>query len=366
LNKHAVITQFGDPRVLRIAVDDFLPEPNEDAVRIRVEASSVALSDTLIRKGIYPYLQTAPPMTPGYDFVGRIEQVGRNVRNLTVGQRVANLTQIGSNATTIIRPSENLIPVPDGLDAGEAESMLLSYMTAYQMLHRLVGATRGQKILIHGGTGSVGNALVQLAQLLDVEIVTTASTRNLEFLRQFAVTALDYQAKDYRRQLARASGSGFHAIFDGVGLASFRHSFDLLHHDGGVLIPYGYISAAVRIPKKTRVNALMGRLMFALSEAQFKRWERTQTSRRVRFYDINGFRREHPQWFMEDVQTLFQLLESRQIRPLIERRFALDDIVEAHERIERGGVRGRLVITASDAAPQVSMQVAGQEVGYSG
>lgn len=115
---------------------------------MQVLATSAAFTDTMIRKGIYPDVKEKPPFAPEYDLVGVVDALGEGVtRLLKVGQKVAELTVIGAYSEYICLAEEHLVPVPDTLDPAEAVSLVLSYVTAYQMLHRVAKIEKGQRIL---------------------------------------------------------------------------------------------------------------------------------------------------------------------------------------------------------------------------
>ena len=159
-NRVVQVARFGDPDGLEVVVDAPLPTAGRGEVRARVLASSVQYTDVLIRRHLYP--QTAarrPPFVLGYDVVGEIDQLGDGVRGFQVGDRVADLTVVGSNAAYRTLRADRLTRVPAGLDAAEAAALILSWTTAYQLLHRVARAERGQRVLVHGAAGAVGQAL---------------------------------------------------------------------------------------------------------------------------------------------------------------------------------------------------------------
>lgn len=157
--KHIDITKFGGPEVLEIVEESVLPEPNPNEVRIKVSVTSAAFTDVMIRKGIYPNIKRRPPFSPGYDMVGVVDKLGENVTRFKVGERVADLTITGAYAEYICLPENRVTLVPEALDSAEAVSLILSYMTAYQLLHRVARIKLGQRILVHGAGGAVGVAL---------------------------------------------------------------------------------------------------------------------------------------------------------------------------------------------------------------
>ncbi len=111
--KRVELRSFGGPDVIRVVEDRALPEPGAGQVRIRVEASSLVFTDMLIRRNLYPVLKLTLPLTLGYDLVGHVDALGQGVTGIAVGDRVADLTQIGSNATHVVRPASGLVRVLD-------------------------------------------------------------------------------------------------------------------------------------------------------------------------------------------------------------------------------------------------------------
>lgn len=164
---------FGAPSELN-AVTEPIPEPGRGEVRIRVEASSVQFTDTLIRRRLYPDLRERPPLTPGYDLVGVVDAVGPGVERWREGDRVADLTVVGGNARFAIRPAAGLVAVPPSVDAARATTLVLSWVTAYQCLHRAAQAQPGERLLVIGGNGAVGQALIALGVRAGLEVWATA------------------------------------------------------------------------------------------------------------------------------------------------------------------------------------------------
>ena len=169
LNRVVELRAYGGPEVLRI-VDAPMPQPSAREVRVRVLASSINYTETLIRRRLYP--QTAAyklPFVMGYDVVGEIDQLGAGVTEFAIGERVADMTVVGSNATCRLLKAEDLTRVPDGVDAAEAATLILSWTTAYRLLHHCAKLRRGQRILVHGAGGAVGQALLSLAREAGIE-----------------------------------------------------------------------------------------------------------------------------------------------------------------------------------------------------
>jgi len=141
-----IVTHYGGPEALRVVKEE-CPEPKHGEVRVRVLAAGVSLPDLMMREGMHPETPRLP-FTPGWDLVGVVERLGDGVAGLAPGQRVAALPISGAYAEFVCLPQRELVPVPSGVDAAEAVSLILNYVTAYQMLHRSAKVRPGQRVLI--------------------------------------------------------------------------------------------------------------------------------------------------------------------------------------------------------------------------
>jgi NADPH:quinone reductase len=329
-NRVVQVGRFGDLEGLEV-VDAPLPTAGRGEVRVRVLASSVQYTDVLIRRHLYP--QTAarrPPFVLGYDVVGEIDQLGDGVRGFQVGDRVADLTVVGSNAGYRTLRADRLTRVPAGLDAAEAATLILSWTTAYQLLHRAARVQRGQCVLVHGAAGAVGQALLALGRLAGLELWGTARGEHAALIRELGATPIDYQREDFTRVLP----GGFDVVFDGIGEEGYRRSFAALKR-GGLLCAYGY-SAGVQAQRRM--------LTMLIWIARLYLWRWLPGGVLARFYSINVMRARHPAWFREDLELLFSLLATHAIRPRVAERIAFDEVAEAHRRLEAGGLEGKIVL----------------------
>ena len=239
-NRVVEVTCFGSPDGLRV-VDAPMPTAGRGEVRVRVLASGLEYTDTLIRRHLYP--QTAsrrPPFVMGYDVVGEIDQLGDGVSGFQLGDRVADMTVLGSNAVYRTLRANQLTRVPAGVDAAEAATLILSWMTAYQLLHRAARVQRGQRVLVHGAAGAVGQALLVLGNMAGLQLWGAARETHAGLVREFGATPIDYQHKDFTHFLP----GGFDVVFDGIGEDGYRRSFAALSH-GGLLCAYGYSACRI-------------------------------------------------------------------------------------------------------------------------
>ena len=224
--------------------------------------------------------------------------------------------------------------MPAGVDAAEAAALILSWTTAYQLLHRAARVQRGQRVLVQGAAGAVGQALLVLGRLAGLELWGTARGAHAALIRELGATPIDYQREDFTRVLP----GGFDVVFDGIGEDGYRRSFAALKR-GGLLCAYGY-TAGVQAQRR-----LLTILMWI---ARVYLWRRLLSwlpgGKRLRVYSINVMRARHPAWFREDLERLFGLLATRAIRPRVAERISFDEVAEAHRRLEAGGLEGKLVL----------------------
>src|SRR5262249_25832438 len=191
----------------------------------------------MMREGIHP--ETPPlPFTPGWDLVGAVDRLGGGVSGIEPGQMVAALPIHGAYAEFVCLPQRELVPVPSGLDPAEAVSLILNYVTGYQMLHRSAKVGPGQRVLIHGAAGGVGSALLQLGRLVGLEMYGTCSSRGASAVSDLGGIPIDYQHQDFVSEIHRLTSEGVDVVFDGIGGSHIWRSRKALR-PGGTVVAYG-------------------------------------------------------------------------------------------------------------------------------
>jgi NADPH2:quinone reductase len=344
-NTRVVVTRYGGPEVLQI-LEEAAPEPKDGQVRVRVLAAGVALPDVLAREGVHPETPAAP-FTPGWDLVGVVDRLGARLPGIEAGQMVAAMPISGSYSGFVCLPPGELVPVPPGLDAAEAVSLVLNYTTAYQMLHRSAAVGRGQRVLIHGASGGVGTALLQLGQLAEIEMYGTCSAGAAAAVSGLGATPIDYRSRDFVSETRRLTGDGVDAAFDPIGGNHLWQSRRALR-PGGRVVGYG-LSTSLRGEGLTssrpgRRQRFRGTAIFGLYIAGG--WL-LPGRRRVVPYSIQTLKRLKPEWFRSDLATLLDLLRQRRIQPVVAHRFPLTEARLAHEMLAKGGVIGKVVLVAA-------------------
>lgn len=324
-----LLEKFGGTEGLVVS-EAALPEPAPGEVLVKILAASVQFTDVMLRKGRYPDLKERPPLVLGYDLIGEIVGLGAGVESLHVSQRIADLTTTGCYAQFRTLKADRVTPVDPSLDPAEATTLVLSWTTTYQLLHRDAKVTAGQRLLVIGAAGAVGQALVVLGQLAGCQVWGTARARHADRVRELGATYVDSDSADYATLVA----GGFDAVFDGIGEQGFSRAWRAVGPRGH-LSTFG-ISAAIQgdIPF-VRVG-----LWFAKLWA----WNHFAGDRSTSFYSITTMRRKHPEWFRNDLTELLALARRGAIRPRVAERIGFDRVAEAHQRLERGGCEGKIVL----------------------
>ena len=338
---------YGGPDALRVFEEE-CPEPKGGEARVKVLAAGVSLPDLMMREGIHP--ETPPlPFTPGWDLVGTVDRLGDGVSGIEPGQVVAALPISGAYAEFVCLPQRELVPVPAGLDAAEAVSLVLNYVTAYQMLHRSAKVRSGQRVLIHGAAGGVGSALLQLGRLAELEMYGTCSSRGASVVRDLGGIPIDYQHLDFVNEIHRLTSGGVDVVFDGIGGRHIWRSRKALR-PGGRVVAYGLTAslrggrlASGRSGRRHRFRAIAIFGLYIAGGWLFP------GRKRVVPYSIQWLKRVRPAVFRQDLMALFDLLQQRKIKPLIAQRFPLADARRAHELLGTGGVAGKIVLVRSES-----------------
>jgi NADPH2:quinone reductase len=333
-NRVVQIRRYGEPDELEV-VNAPLPVARRGEGRVRVLASGIEYTDVVVRRHLYAQtMLRRPPFVMGYDLVGEVDQLGKGVSGLQLGDRAADMTVVGSNAAYRTLRADHLARVPTGVDAAEAAALILSWTTAYQLLHRVARVHQGQRVLVQGAAGAVGQALLVLGKMAGLELWGTGRGKHTALVRALGATPIDYQREDFTRVLP----GGFDVVFDGVGEDGYRRSFTSLK-PGGLLCAYGYtasVNAQQTLPSllMSLVGVYLGRSLLSLSPG----------GKRVCAYSINAMRARHPAWFKEDLERLFDLLATGAIRPRVAERISFDEVADAHRRLEAGTLDGKLVL----------------------
>ena len=348
-----VVSHYGGPDELRM-VEEECPEPKRGEVRVRVLAAGVSLPDVMAREGIHPETPRLP-FTPGWDLVGVVDRLGPGVSpaqsgsqsGIALGQIVAALPIHGAYAEFVCLPQRELVPAPAGLDAAEAVSLILNYITAYQMLHRSVRVRAGQRVLIHGAAGGVGSALLQLGRLAGLEMYGTCSSQGAPAVSGMGGVPIDYRSQDFVQEIRRLTGEGVDVVFDGIGGSHVWRSRQALR-PGGKAVVYGFTGSLQggRLVEGGSGRRHRFREAANLGSYVVRSWLLPGRKRLVP-YSIQTLKRLRPALFRQDLIALLDLLQQQKIKPLIAQQFPLAQARQAHELLGKGGVTGKIVLVCN-------------------
>ncbi|MDQ0788176.1 medium chain dehydrogenase/reductase family protein [Streptomyces sp. B3I8] len=314
-----------------------VPVAGPGQVVIRMEATGVSFAEQQMRRGRY-FDQPPFPFVPGYDLVGTVATTGPGVDPGLAGTRVAALVKVGGWATHVVVDAADTVPVPEGVDAERAETMVINGITAWQMLHRTARVRAGQTVLVLGANGGVGSVLVQLARAAGAEVIGTASARHHEDLRAQGVTPLDYRTKDLAARVRALAPGGVDAVFDHVGGPGILDSWRLLA-PGGTLVAYG--TASTRDDegsKQLPVLKLLARVWL---------WNALPNGRSAHFYNVWAGHRRIDRFrarLRTDLTEVFEALRRGDISARVAARLPLTEAAEAMRLAESGTVAGKVIL----------------------
>lgn len=320
-----------------------MPHAKAGEVAVAVEASSATTSDSIVGRGLSPYLgDTEPPFTLGYDFVGAVSEVGEGVEGFDVGDRVVAITRWGANADTVVAKADQLTPIDTALAAPLIEPMVMTGATAATMVRRMATVGPGDVVFVQGGSGGVGLLAVQAALAFGATVIASASPAKHPALNDLGVLALDYDDPDVYARIRDVAPDGVQLVIDGAGGQSVQRAGQVLA-DGATLITYGFAQVSrLGLARSPEAMETAGRV-FAESSAAIEELNNSTRGLRALQFDITGQREQDPTGYRDDVQWLIDLVESGQLHPTIET-LPLEAAADAHRRLDAGDITGRLVL----------------------
>ena len=326
-HRRIVVTKRGGPELMQVLEED-IPEPAAGEVRINVQAAGVSAYDIMVRMNWFPG-ESKPPYTPGLDVAGVVDKIGEGVSSFTEGdQVVAGLFEIDAAgyAEYVCVPEVRVVATPSGLDPAQAVCLVVNYLTAHGAMHATAKVKSGEQVLIHGAAGGVGSALVDLGKLGGLEMYGTVSQGNMDFLSDMGVTPIDYKNEDFVDRIHSLTGDGVDVVFDPIGGGSQIKRSNRALRDSGRLVWFGMV-AVEESGRKAILSTMFNRLLLG-----FKRDGKTAP---LTSNDI---------WDPSIMKDLLQLLADGSIDPQVAERIPLDEAVQAHRLMERGGNAGKIVL----------------------
>lgn len=302
MSRAVVFDEYGGPEVLRILESD-PPEPGLGQVRVRVQAAGVQPFDCLFRSGAaHAWVPAEFPQRLGNEFAGTIDAVGDGVAGFAVGEEVLGWAMLSSYADHVVAGQHEIVAKPQGMPWPEAGVLSASGQTAATAL-RLLGVTAGDTVLIHAAAGGVGSFAVQIAHAWGARVIGTASERNHPYLRELGATPVMY-GDGLVGRVRELAGGEVTASLDASGTVEALHaSLEL-------------------VADKSRIGTVADQPVAN---------------------DL-GIRRLSTERSAEQLAELTGLYASDRLRVSIQHAYPLEQTAEAHQAVETGHVRGKVVL----------------------
>ncbi|MEO0961788.1 MAG: zinc-binding dehydrogenase [Pseudomonadota bacterium] len=322
------LSAVGDPDVL-VPVTRPVVDPGPGQILVRIKAAGVAYADVKMRHGIYP---GAPkiPFVPGYDFAGVVEAVGSGETPFAVGDNVAGLTKVGSYAEYLTLAPRHVAKMGSNTAFVPAAASVLNYVTAYQLIHRCTAIDEKHSVLVHGGGGGVGTALLDLLRGLNVTVFATASESKHDLVRSYGATPIDYRAHDFVNVIKSQHGR-VDAVFDHIGGQHLWRSRKVLQ-PRGQLVCFGFAGAV-----QDGNGAALGTLARITAM-------KCMPGPSAKFYGILSPGFSFEDHIAADLDQVMRLLDAGSISPHVGAELPLEEAANAHRMLEEARVAGKIVL----------------------
>ncbi len=313
------VHQFGGPEELKLE-EIPTPKPGPGQILVRVHAAGVNPYDTYMRAGTYA-IKPQLPYTPGSDAAGTVEAVGEGVKKFKASDRVYTATTLtGAYAEYALAQENQLYPLPEKISFAQGAGLWVPYGTAYTALTHHANARAGETVLIHGASGGVGTAAIQLALAKGLTVIGTAgSARGLELVRkEGAHFAFDHSKPGYAEEIVKATnGAGLDVILEMLANVNLATDLRMLAKNGRVIV-IGNRGEITINPRElmARRGAVKGFTLWAATETETK--------------EIHA--------------AIAAGLENGTMRPVVGKELPLQDAAKAHVEVMAPGAHGKLVL----------------------
>lgn len=322
-----VLTKFGNPEVAFQIQEKPIPVAKDNEICVKVEAFGLNYADVMARKGLY---QDCPPLPTvlGYEVVGRIHAIGKDVNDFQIGQRVVSLTRFGAYAEYAIADTRATIAIPDDMDYCIATALATQYATAYFCSAYITQLHAGEHVLIQAAAGGVGTALVQMAKNKGCIVYGTAgSDEKLEYLKTLGVDyPINYNTTDFEAYINKVSGkNAIDVAFDSVGGYSVKKARRLLTNGTGRIVLYGVAS------RSNSSKGIFGDLKLVFGLGFMAIVEFLLKSQSILAVNMLQVADNRPEALRVCMQEVVKMVTEGTLKPTIGGKFSVEDINKAHD-----------------------------------
>lgn len=319
-----VITKHGDPSVLNVVEVD-KPTPKRDEILVKVRATSLNRADLMQRMGFYPDPFPGAHEIPGLEFAGTVEACGGSAKKWNLGDQVMGIVSGGAYAEYLVVPEMQAISVPNNIALSNAAAIPEVFMTAWDALVCQANLKAGQWALVHAGASGVGTAAIQICKAIGAYVVVTCSAGKRDAcLALGADLAIDYKTQDFVEVVMQAThGKGVSAVLDVIGGDYLNRNVEALALKGSI-VQVGLMGGG---STAFNIGALMPKRARLIGTVLRPRPVEEKIALTQRF-----------------IGEMMPLFEVGKLRPVIDRRFGLDQIGDAHRFMESNANTGKIVI----------------------
>ncbi len=331
------ITRYGGPETLQVR-EASNPSPRANEVAIAVQAASINFADIMARKGLYPDAPK-PPCVVGYEVAGVIAAVGAGVKNFSPGQSVLAMTRFGGYSDYVCVPAFQIFPKPKALTMTEAAAVLVTYVTAFQLIVVMGSLRADESVLIHNAGSGVGLAELDLAKKIGATTIGTASASKHAFLHERGLDfAIDYRTQDWLKAVLKLThGRGVELVLDPIGGAHWKKSYRALRATGRLGL------SGVSTASTTGSNSKLGLLKMVLQMPWFTPIGLMNNNKGV--FGVNlGHLWEEEEKALGWIRAVLQGVDEGWVRPHVDRTFTFAQAGEAHAYIEARKNIGKVVL----------------------
>lgn len=321
--KAIISTSYGSPEILQLQEVE-RPVPKENEVLIKIHAASVTKAETMMRTGkpyigrLFTGLSKPKNSISGTSFAGEVIETGETVKLFKAGDRVfgENITNFGTHAEYVCVQEDGIISVlPNNMTYQEAAPICDGALTSMNFLKNIAKIKSGQKVLINGASGSLGTAAVQIAKYYGAEVTGVCSTSNLAMVKSLGADhVIDYTEKDFT-----SNSNTYDIIYDTVGVRSFAECKNALTTNGIYTSP---------VLKMQLLCDMMHTSMFGKKKAKFSA---------TGILPVPELKKL--------LQQVIEIIETRKLKSVIDREYALEQVADAHTYIDQGHKKGNVVIS---------------------
>ena len=330
--KSLMITKYGDINSSLEEQEIAKPALEENQILIKAYSSSFNPIDFKIVRGDFKAMgKVTFPIGTGRDVSGIIEEIGKNIKKFKKGDKVysrVNESHVGTMAEYVLSNVKDTALMPSNLSFDESASIPLVGLTTYQALVDIAKLSKGEKILIHAGSGGIGTFAIQLAKHLGAHVTTTTSTKNISFVKGLgADKVIDYTSENYLDL-----GAVFDVVFDTLGGEHTLNSFKVIKNEGRVISISGAIDGATA--EQFGLNKFIRMILAFQARKVTRAASKKNAMYRFLFMSPNG----------EQLKKIAKLYESGEIKPIIDKTYNFSEAIQALEYLSKGHARGKVIV----------------------